>query len=82
MSSYSLLKRENSLTATVAGQPRILLAGEPTGNLDTKNGEAVMLLLRELNEEDATICMVTHDVRYEVEAGRVVQLVDGQTLSS
>jgi putative ABC transport system ATP-binding protein len=71
-----------AVARAVAGQPRILLADEPTGNLDTKNGEAVMQLLRELNEEGATICMVTHDVRYEVEAGRVVHLVDGQTLSS
>ena len=71
-----------AVARAVAGQPRILLADEPTGNLDTKNGEAVMQLLRELNEEGATICMVTHDARYEVEAGRVVHLVDGQTLSS
>jgi len=71
-----------AVARAVAGQPRILLADEPTGNLDTKNGEAVMQLLRELNEEGATICMVTHDARYEVEAGRVVHLVDGQTLSA
>ena len=71
-----------AVARAVAGQPRILLADEPTGNLDTKNGEAVMQLLRELNEEGATICMVTHDARYEIEAGRVVHLVDGQTLSS
>ena len=71
-----------AVARAVAGQPRILLADEPTGNLDTKNGEAVMQLLRELNQEGATICMVTHDARYEVEAGRVVHLVDGQTLSS
>lgn len=71
-----------AVARAVAGQPRILLADEPTGNLDTKNGEAVMQLLRELNEEGATICMVTHDARYEVEARRVVHLVDGQTLSS
>ena len=71
-----------AVARAVAGQPRILLADEPTGNLDTRNGEAVMQLLRELNKEGATICMVTHDARYEVEAGRVVHLVDGQTLSS
>ena len=71
-----------AVARAVAGQPRILLADEPTGNLDTKNGEAVMQLLRELNEEGATICMVTHDARYEVEAQRVVHLVDGQTLTS
>jgi putative ABC transport system ATP-binding protein len=71
-----------AVARAVAGQPRILLADEPTGNLDTRNGEAVMRLLRELNEEGATICMVTHDARYEVEAQRVVHLVDGQTLTS
>ena len=68
-----------AVARAVAGQPRILLADEPTGNLDTANGRAVMQLLRELNQEGATICMVTHDARYEVEAGRVVHLVDGQT---
>ena len=68
-----------AVARAVAGQPRILLADEPTGNLDTANGQAVMQLLRELNEEGATICMVTHDSRYEVEAGRVVHLIDGQT---
>jgi putative ABC transport system ATP-binding protein len=68
-----------AVARAVAGQPRILLADEPTGNLDTANGRAVMQLLRELNEEGATICMVTHDARYEVEASRVVHLIDGQT---
>ena len=71
-----------AVARAVAGEPRILLADEPTGNLDTKNGEAVMQLLRQLNREGSTICMVTHDARYEVEAGRVVHLVDGQTLAS
>ena len=71
-----------AVARAVAGEPRILLADEPTGNLDTKNGEAVMELLRQLNKEGSTICMVTHDARYEVEAGRVVHLVDGQTLAS
>lgn len=71
-----------AVARAVAGEPRILLADEPTGNLDSKNGEAVMELLRQLNREGSTICMVTHDARYEVEAGRVVHLVDGQTLAS
>jgi putative ABC transport system ATP-binding protein len=55
-----------------------LLADEPTGNLDSKNGEAVMELLRELHREGATICMVTHDPRYAQFADRTVHLFDGQ----
>src|ERR687894_545647 len=62
----------------VAGQPSILLADEPTGNLDSKNGEAVMDLLRELHRQGATICMVTHDPRYAAHADRSVHLFDGR----
>lgn len=69
-----------AVARAVAGEPRILLADEPTGNLDTANGESVMQLLRELHTSGATICMVTHDPRYEVQADRVVHLVDGQTV--
>jgi putative ABC transport system ATP-binding protein len=54
-----------------------LLADEPTGNLDSKHGEAVMELLQDLHREGATICMVTHDHRYARTAGRVVHLFDG-----
>src|ERR1700752_1396556 len=61
----------------VAGQPSILLADEPTGNLDSTNGEAVMELLRELHRGGATICMVTHDPRYAQHAHRIVHLLDG-----
>ena len=68
-----------AVARAVAGEPRILLADEPTGNLDTANGESVMELLRELHASGATICMVTHDPRYEQQADRVVHLVDGQT---
>src|SRR6195256_1673395 len=61
----------------VGGQPSILLADEPTGNLDSTNGEAVMELLRELHRGGATICMVTHDARYAQHADRIVHLFDG-----
>jgi putative ABC transport system ATP-binding protein len=64
----------------VAGSPAILLADEPTGNLDSKNGEAVMELLRELHREGATICMVTHDPRYARHADRSIHLFDGRVV--
>ena len=66
-----------AVARAVAGQPLILLADEPTGNLDSKNGEAVMDLLRELHQGGATICMVTHDPRYAQHADRIVHLFDG-----
>jgi len=59
-------------------EPALLLADEPTGNLDSKNGEAVIELLAELNQQGTTICMVTHDSRYNSVAQRVVQLFDGK----
>ncbi|TQV71077.1 ABC transporter ATP-binding protein [Aliikangiella marina] len=59
-------------------EPTLLLADEPTGNLDSKNGEAVIQLLNELNEQGTTICMVTHDTRYADLADRVIQLFDGK----
>lgn len=61
-------------------QPKILLADEPTGNLDSKNGERVMNLLKQLHEEGSTICMVTHDERFNTYADRVVYLFDGQVI--
>jgi putative ABC transport system ATP-binding protein len=67
-----------AVARAVAGQPSILLADEPTGNLDSKNGEAVMELLRELHRAGATICMVTHDPRYAAHADRSVHLFDGR----
>jgi putative ABC transport system ATP-binding protein len=67
-----------AVARAVAGSPSILLADEPTGNLDSKNGEQVMELLRELHGEGATICMVTHDPRYAQHAERSVHLFDGQ----
>lgn len=71
-----------AVARAVAGGPSILLADEPTGNLDSKNGEAVMDLLRELHDGGATICMVTHDERYAGHAGRTVQLLDGEVVGS
>jgi putative ABC transport system ATP-binding protein len=69
-----------AVARAVAGSPSILLADEPTGNLDSKNGESVMTLLRELHQEGATICMVTHDPRYALHAERAVHLFDGRVL--
>lgn len=67
-----------AVARAVAGDPAILLADEPTGNLDSKNGEAVMELLQELHQNGATICMVTHDARYAQHADREVHLFDGR----
>src|SRR5881628_962052 len=69
-----------AVARAVAGEPAILLADEPTGNLDSQNGEAVMELLRELHRGGATICMVTHDPRYAAHADRSVQLFDGRVV--
>ena len=71
-----------AVARAVAGEPRILLADEPTGNLDSANGESVMAILHELHAAGATICMVTHDPRYESQADRVIHLIDGQTTRS
>ena len=69
-----------AVARAVGGQPSILLADEPTGNLDSKNGEAVMELLRELHRAGATICMVTHDARYASHAERTIHLFDGRVV--
>ena len=69
-----------AVARALGGAPSILLADEPTGNLDSKNGEAVMELLRELHREGATICMVTHDPRYARHADRTVHLFDGKVV--
>jgi putative ABC transport system ATP-binding protein len=69
-----------AVARAVAGDPAILLADEPTGNLDSSNGEAVMDLLQELHQNGATICMVTHDPRYAAYADRSVELLDGRVL--
>ena len=67
-----------AVARALVGNPAILLADEPTGNLDSANGEAVMDLLRDLHRSGATICMVTHDPRYARTADRVVRLFDGR----
>ena len=69
-----------AVARAVAGEPLILLADEPTGNLDSRSGEAVMDLLRELHRAGATICMVTHDQRFSRHADRTVQLFDGRVV--
>src|SRR5437899_2203673 len=69
-----------AVARALCGQPAILLADEPTGNLDSRNGEAVMDLLRELHREGATICMVTHDPRYARYADRTIHLFDGKVV--
>ncbi len=70
-----------AVARALAGIPSILLADEPTGNLDSKNGEAVMQLLAELHREGATICMVTHDDRFASHAQRSVHLFDGRIVN-
>lgn len=67
-----------AVARALAGKPSILLADEPTGNLDSKNGEAVMNLLRQLHREGATLCMVTHDPRFARHADRQIHLFDGR----
>jgi putative ABC transport system ATP-binding protein len=69
-----------AVARAVAGEPAILLADEPTGNLDSKSGEAVMELLKELHKTGSTICMVTHDPRYARHAGRAIHLFDGKVV--
>jgi len=69
-----------AVARALAGTPSILLADEPTGNLDSRNAEAVMDLLRDLHREGATICMVTHDPRFASHAERQVHLFDGRVV--
>jgi putative ABC transport system ATP-binding protein len=71
-----------AVARALAGDPLILLADEPTGNLDSHNGEAVMTLLRELHKAGSTICMVTHDPRYAEFADRTIQLFDGKIVQT
>ena len=69
-----------AVARALAGQPSILLADEPTGNLDSANGEQVMELLSELHRDGATVCMVTHDPRYARCADRSITLFDGRVV--
>lgn len=69
-----------AVARAMVGRPSILLADEPTGNLDSRNGDAVMELLKELHQDGTSICIVTHDPRYERDAGRVIRLFDGRGL--
>ena len=69
-----------AVARAVVGSPSILLADEPTGNLDSANAEAVMELIGELHDEGATICMVTHDPRWSSYAGRTINLFDGRVV--
>ena len=69
-----------AVARALAGEPRILLADEPTGNLDSSNGMTVMEILKRLNDEGATICMVTHNEDYISYASKVVHLFDGKVV--
>jgi putative ABC transport system ATP-binding protein len=69
-----------AVARALVGEPAILLADEPTGNLDSRNGEAVMDLLSELHKAGATICMVTHDPRFARHADRTIHLFDGRVV--
>jgi putative ABC transport system ATP-binding protein len=69
-----------AVARALVGHPLIMLADEPTGNLDSRNGEAVMDLLRELHRQGSTICMVTHDPRFTRHADRTIHLFDGQVV--
>jgi len=69
-----------AVARAIVGEPSIMLADEPTGNLDSKNGDAVMELLRELHRAGSTICMVTHDARFARHADRTIHLFDGRVV--
>ena len=71
-----------AVARAIVGQPVLMLADEPTGNLDSRNGEAIMRLLSELHDEGVTVCVVTHDTRYERNADRTIHLFDGQVVGA
>jgi putative ABC transport system ATP-binding protein len=70
-----------AVARALVGRPKLLLADEPTGNLDSKNGDAVMHMMHELHQSGSTICMVTHNEGYNAIASRVVHLFDGRIVS-
>lgn len=70
-----------AVARALAGHPSILLADEPTGNLDSRNGEAVMELLQDLHRDGATVCVVTHDPRFVKQAQREIHLFDGKVVA-
>lgn len=70
-----------AIARAIAGNPSVILADEPTGNLDSKNAESVMELLDQLNTEGATICMVTHDPRSASKADRIIEVLDGKLIA-
>jgi putative ABC transport system ATP-binding protein len=70
-----------AVARALGGRPSILLADEPTGNLDSKSGDVVMTLLRELHDEGATICLVTHDPNYARDSQRAIHMFDGQIVA-
>ena len=78
---YGGQQRRVAITRAVVAGPKLILADEPTGNHDSKNGKDVMDLLKELNAEGATIVMVTHSQRDAAQAQRTIDLFDGQTVS-
>ncbi len=71
-----------AVARAVAGHPSILLADEPTGNLDSKNGEVIMKLLKDLHDQGATICMVTHDPKFAHHAAQIIHMFDGQVVEN
>jgi putative ABC transport system ATP-binding protein len=71
-----------AVARAIAGEPSLLLADEPTGNLDSKSGESVMELLHQIHENGATVCIVTHDPRYARHAQRSINLFDGRVVDA
>ena len=75
------MKKRVAIARAIVTNPKIILADEPTGNLDSTNGNEVMLLLKELNKDGATVVMVTHSEENAQEAGRIVRMMDGCILT-
>ncbi len=71
-----------AVARALVGEPKVLFADEPTGNLDTRNGDRIMEILQDLNSEGSTICMVTHEKAYEQRANRVFRMLDGKVVET